>query len=317
MKKIDHNVLSDLGINVRSQFGQLIPVFNCFHCFSDGARTQSLFQTTDDFKLATNKLAVAVAEFDVILLAFCLMSNHFHLILYGNEDICRAFLGEYARRLMMSKPSSETTGIPVALKPIPDDGYLKTAICYVLKNPVAARMPYLPNTYPFSSGFLLFAAKNGENPWLKPFWLDSEATAMCYADLSYREKRKLTRSKKDIPGEWRITDGLIFPGDFVAYNLCERIFGTTRSFNYFMSSGKELDEEKESFSPLSIPDSEMKKHRDEIALALFGTTSVRSLSATQRGVLAKRLKSQFGCPVKQLSRLVRLDANAVQRFLSS
>ncbi len=338
MKTVNQSVLSDLGLNTRPMQGQTIPVRNCYHGYSDGSRTEVLFSSNSAFAQALNKLAILVCEWDVILLAYCLMDNHFHLILYGEEYVCERFVKEYARRLGIALSSSRQE-IRASLKPLTDDVYLKTAICYVLRNPVIARLPYQPTSYPYSSGFLLFAGTADANPWASPAWkrllstchyqpvadvaavsrdADGVLGKVCpYATLSYRDKRSLTGSQKTIPGEWLVAGGFVFPGHYVNYDLCERLFGTIRGFQYYMSSCREADfEQSQGFlERLSIPDQEMRAHRDELAHAMFGKFGVRSLTAQERGLLAKKIRREYGCSAKQIARLVHLDVGQVMALM--
>ena len=277
-----------------------------------------LFADEEAFKIALNKLALITYEWDIILLAFCLMDNHFHFILYGEQEICMKFVSEYARRIGISFSDVASKDICFSVKPLKDDVYLKTAICYVLRNPVIARLPYLPGNYPYSSGFLLFAGKERDNPWSGPRWIYKSQGEVChYKDLGAREKRALTGSHKALPDDWLIADGYIFPGHFVNYELCEKIFGTTRSFTYFMSSCREADFElsQGQLEKLSISDTEMRGHRDEMIHTMFGIDGVRSLTAIQRGQLARKLKFEYRCSAKQIARLVHLSIEQVSSLL--
>ena len=338
MKTVDSSVLSDLGLNTRPMQGQTIPMRNCYHGYSDGSRAEVLFSSNASFAQALNKLAILVYESDVILLTYCLMDNHFHLVLYGEEDGCAYFVKEYARRLGMTFSSSGQE-IKASLKPLTDDVYLKTAICYVLRNPVIARLPHQPTNYPYSSGFLLFAGKENANPWASPGWKNLLSTYHCqpmsdfavvpgdadgafgkvcsYAALSYRDKRMLIGSRKPMPGDWLLAGGFVFPGHYVNYELCERLFGTTRGFQYFMSSCREADFEQNQglLERLNIPDQEMRAHRDELAHAMFGKFGVRSLTAQERGLLAKKIKREYGCSAKQIARLVHLNVEQVMALI--
>lgn len=336
MKTADKNVQDDLGLNVRPAQGQSIPIRHCYHGFSDGSRSEVLFPDKDGFAQAINKLAVTVYEYDIILLAYCLMDNHFHFILYGEECTCELFLKEYARRICRNSATS-AKDIIISLKPLDNDVYLKTAICYVLRNPVIARLPFQAIHYPYSSGFLLFTGKENIQIWSAPGWrlfltdlpqTDSEilngrfgnmpSGKICRINsLTYREKRQLTGSHILLPGEWWMADGIVFPGHFVNYSLCEKIFGTIRSFHFFMSTCREADFEQSqgALERLSIPDQEMRVHRDEMIHTLFGKFGVRYLSAQQRGLLARKMKYNYGCSPKQIARLVHLDIEQVIHLL--
>ena len=69
-----------------------------FHVSSHGLETNDIFKSRQDFIRGMNDIALSVLEYDVCILAFCLMSNHFHFVLYGTLEECRRFAEEYKRR---------------------------------------------------------------------------------------------------------------------------------------------------------------------------------------------------------------------------
>lgn len=320
MKTIDDAVLYDLGISRRVQRGEKLLVRHCYHFCSDGTRVDELFRCREDYIVAMNLIAVTSCDYPVLILAFCLMDNHFHFVLYGEADDCSSFVREYVRRLGISM-TKRTCGREkldmsmVSYKEITDADYLKTVICYVHRNPPAGRLPYPPWLYPYSSGNLLFAGALEETDWCIPRWMRKSALGKL-SDLSYREMSAISRSE-NLPKNWRVCGQLIFPGEYVATGLVERIFGTPRAYLYFLGAcrDKELDTQCESFISMSIPDKEMRVIRDEVLGEMFPGQILRHLSVTQRAALANRLKSRYGCPAKQLARMVNLSYPALQRWL--
>ena len=68
---------------------------NYFHVSSHGLETNDIFRSKEDFIRGMNDIALCVLGCDVCILAFCLMSNHFHFVLYGTLEECRKFAEEY------------------------------------------------------------------------------------------------------------------------------------------------------------------------------------------------------------------------------
>ena len=103
-------------------------------------------------------------------------------------------------------------------------------------------------------------------------------------------------------------DRLIFPGEYVAFEIVERIFKTCKSFNFFLCITKEEDVEARggTISLLSIPMQEMRQHKNELCLELFGTNSIKGLNTQQRIRLARALRSRFNSSIKQIIRLCGL-----------
>lgn len=129
--------------------------------------------------------------------------------------------------------------------------------------------------------------------------------------------RKVLKTR-DLPEKnLRMAGSLIFPGEYVAYELVERLFKTTKSFNYFLCRTKEeeVDSKGGTISHLSVPMQEMRQHKNELCLELFNTASIKTLNTSQRLILARTLRSRFNSSIKQIARLCGLVYNEVKDIL--
>lgn len=110
---------------------------------------------------------------------------------------------------------------------------------------------------------------------------------------------------------------MVFPKEFVAVEIVERIFRTHKAFNYFMCISKESDVEsvQGSISRLSIPYSELHQHKDELCRERFGVKTIRTLSTDQRLYLAKTLLSKYNCSPKQVAKACGLKYEEAKEFL--
>lgn len=321
MKKIDDIVLHDLAIGQRAVRGITLPVKNCYHFCSDGSKADVLFSRDEDYILAMNRIGLTILGYDILVLAFCLMDNHFHFIIYGEQDECAAFIREYTRcmGIALSKRSETRFKLDksdISYKAIDNDQYLKTAICYVLRNPTVGRLPFPAWFYPYSSCSLVFAHNSSNISWCRPSWLESSHHTKISA-LSPCEFRSLGRAAGRFPPDWTVIDRMIFPGHYVATELVEQIFITPRAFLYFISTCKDqaLDEELGCFTSLTIPDKEMREIRDILMQEIFLGLTLRQLTVAQRTSLAHQLKSRYGCPAKQIARLVGLPYPQLAKLL--
>ena len=68
-------------------------------------------------------------------------------------------------------------------------------------------------------------------------------------------------------------------------------------------------------SMLTIPIQELRQHRKELCVKIYGTESVRSLNVSQRLKLAKILKSKFNCSSKHIARAYGLMYEKVKGLL--
>ena len=57
-----------------------------YHVINRANARVKIFDNNDDYKLFEGILEEAVKKFDMRLLAYCVMPNHFHLILYPKQD---------------------------------------------------------------------------------------------------------------------------------------------------------------------------------------------------------------------------------------
>lgn len=308
--KIDDSTLarieSDLGLNVKYYKGQEnVPVRNCWHFCSDGRAVDTMFRDTEDFRFGMNLIPLLLKKRDVLILAFALMDTHFHFILYGERGDCDRFMHDYSRRLSIRiayrhGERNKLSDVPINCQKIDTDSYLKTAIAYVLRNPYVAGLHTSTYDYPWSSCPLMFRSRDS---WTSPWWLDSADDRT--VSLGSVESKAFFKSHDAEAGNWQIVDGVVFPGQYVAYELAERVFRTHKAFAYHLGLSKETEFESMGgeLSRLSIPDQEMREYRNEVCRRLFGTSGVRGLDTTQRIRLAKELKRLYNSSPKQIIRM--------------
>ena len=126
--------------------------------------------------------------------------------------------------------------IEISHQVLEDDRYLKMAICYVLKNPVSAGLPYNAWDYPWSSGPLYF---RHSDTWASPKWM----LGMDEVVLGARDMRKLVKSRSKMDSGIKVLDGLILPSQYVSVAIVEELFRSHKAFNFFMSISKDIDVE--------------------------------------------------------------------------
>ena len=140
-----------------------------FHVWARRVDRWPLFVDEDDYQRYIALLAKTVARCDWVLLSFCLMPNHVHLLVELREpnlDIGMQWLhGQYARhfndrhgrvgRLFEHRFKSRV---------VADELYLVTVVRYIEQNPVDAALCETPDAWPWSSAGI---AANGAPPsWL-------------------------------------------------------------------------------------------------------------------------------------------------------
>lgn len=137
-----------------------------YHIMVRGINGQSIFYDADDFKRYLEILARIIAEDETQIYAYCLMSNHVHLLIHeGKDGVSRIMkrLGvsyaywynwKYERKGYVFQDRFKSENVE-------DDAYLKTVVRYIHQNPVKAGITKKPEVYPWSS----MAAYYGEKEY--------------------------------------------------------------------------------------------------------------------------------------------------------
>ena len=304
--RMESEISSDLGLGLTVSKGQSISIRKCWHFYTAGDSVDVMFHDENEFRDGMNRILPVVVCYDVMVLAFVLMDTHVHFVLYGEFDSCNRFVHEYVRRTsiylsLRSEKRNALRDIEISHQNIDDDRYLKTAICYVVKNPVSAGLAYNPCDYPWSSGPLYFRRQDS---WASPKWMLGMGETL----LKDQEIRNLVKSRVKIDSGIRVLDGLIIPNQYVAVAVVEKIFRSHRAFNFFMSVSKDIDIESRGgiISHLTVPLSEMRDNRGVLSKEMFGVLEIRSLNMGQRLQLARRMKGLYNCSPKQIAKLCGL-----------
>lgn len=307
----------DLGIDVPFQKGFDVPVRNCWHFSTDGNAVDVIFYDETVFIEGMNRIYIVLQKYDVIILAFVLMDNHLHFVLYGPFEECNRFMHEYVRRLSWSisrrhGDRNKIDPVSISHQAVEDADYLKTVICYTVKNPSVAGIGFHALDYPWSSGALYFRRKD---LWTSPSWTGDGALSV--ERFTGRERKRVLKTSSDESMPVHMVGPLIFPGEYVAYQVVEKVYRTCRSFHYFFCKSREesVDARGGMISHLSLPMQEMRQHKNEVCKELFGTTGTKSLATAQRLKLARVLKSRYNSSIKQIARLCGLVYDEVKDII--
>ena len=317
-RKLLAQIESDLGLNVPFVRGQKIRIKNCWHFSTDGNAVDAMFENDEDFIAGMNRVFVVVQGYNVVILAFSLMDTHVHFILYGTFEECNRFMHEYVRLTsfyisVTHHESNKLDGVPIRHQPVEDDAYLKTVICYTVKNAPVGGIMFNALDYPWSSGPLYFKRPGY---WSSPRWMDGVEMD---SSRGFEQRKFALRTNNEsithsvVPMIGR----LVFPGEYVAYEIVERLFKTCKSFNYFLCITREEDVDSRggSISLLSIPMQEMRQHKNEVCQELFGKKSLKSLTTEQRLRLARMLRRRYNSSIKQIARLCGLVYGEVKDLI--
>ena len=116
-----------------------------YHVILRGVNKSEIFLDEEDNLRFLSTLRRYMTQLDTLVIAYCLMGNHVHLLLKANEDGLGLFMKcvEVSYVSYFNKKYSRTGHLFEArfkCKPVDDDEYLFTVLRYILMNPETAGM---------------------------------------------------------------------------------------------------------------------------------------------------------------------------------
>jgi len=243
-------------------------------------------------------------------LCFCLMSNHFHFVLYGTLAECRKFSEEYKRRcaMRMRLSGGEVQGmrdVDIQLALIDSQEYLENVIAYVLRNPLAAGIIMMPHHYPWSSAALYF---NG----------GIQLTGERLNEMSERKRFRMLKSRVSVPDSYLAdSQGMILPSCYVDPRAVEQVF--RHPSRLMMSLARKVENDVEIqlgiADQVSMTDQEILTLLSDLIRNEFHKDSLSQLSMEQRIRLCLLLKKNFRAGIKQIARITRIDPEIVAKVI--
>lgn len=272
-----------------------------------------IFKTRSDYVAGMNAIPVYILNYDVAVLAFCLMSNHVHFVVRGQENSCVKFIRHYRKRLAVIAGTAreDVRMAGICMKRITDADYLMRVIGYVLRNPVNAGQKVMPSHYEWCSASLYFRGHHQALP-----------VGQTVNSLNYRERRRLLGSHAvDVPEYYTLSpEGMIYPECYVDIEAVERLFQNPGRLLYRLSRNDdaelELDMTSAILRQVHYRDEELAGSVLGICREEFRCASVRDLTIEQRYILAGILRKRYGTGFKQMARLTGTDPVVLKKVLN-
>jgi len=126
------------------------------HAMNRGIDRNAVFRSDDDRHIFCDCLAVAMPRYGVQVHAYCLLGNHFHLLLFSESgrlsDAMRFLGGRFTQRINYrdSRDGPVFRG-RFASVAVTSDAHLARASRYIHRNPVEAGLVAHPWEWPWSS----------------------------------------------------------------------------------------------------------------------------------------------------------------------
>ncbi|HET9032971.1 MAG TPA: transposase [Dokdonella sp.] len=194
-----------------------------YHVTSRGDRREAIFEDDADREQFLSVLADVVADFNWICHAYCLMTNHYHLLIEtpdgnlskGMRQLNGVFTQASNRRHARSGHLFQGRFKAIL---VDADSYLLELARYVVLNPVRAGMVRDPGKWPWSS----YRAMIGDES--APVWLATDGLLAAFAKRRADARKRYIRfvaEGKGIESIWINLNNQVFLGDkaFVAKSL--------------------------------------------------------------------------------------------------
>jgi REP element-mobilizing transposase RayT len=262
-----------------------------YHVTSRGDRREAIFEDDADRERFLELLAQVTGDFNWVIHAYCLMGNHYHLLVETPD----ANLGKGMRQLngVYTQDSNRRhrrvghlfQGRYKAIL-VDADGYLLELARYVVLNPVRAGMVKSPDEWPWSS----FAAMIGKVA--SPPWLAADGLLAAFGNRRAEARRRYARF---------VTEGV--GAESIWQHLNRQVYLGDDAFVTRMQSRAERDDDvnvprAQRRPPPPILAAIVRKHRDRDA-AMVAAHATGEYSYQQ-------IAEHFGVHFTTVGRLVRL-----------
>ena len=279
-----------------------------YHVYTKGLEDNLIFRCREDYRAGMNYIAVCVLKCDIRILAFVLMSNHFHFVVQGSRAEALKYInifkrtlsmyisGKYGDRALLQRVSTSCDEISLT-----DEG-LKQCIAYVLDNPVKAGLNCVPHGYEWGSAGCYFSG------------LDQFKNTIPVRQLGVRKLRTILRTNVVPCDSYRLnSDGYICPKSYVDYGFVENLFGSPRSFQFFLSTSASSRKAKKDV--LLFSDQYIMDGIREILQNKYDSVETEMLDTEMKVQLVNDIRRVFNAPVGQIARVLTFPLKFVVNAL--
>ncbi len=138
-----------------------------YHVYNRGANKADIFRNDKDYLFLLKQVQNHLSEFNISVIAYCLMSNHYHFLLRQNgeakiSDFMQAIFGVYSLAFnSVHKHSGTLFQGPFRAIWVDQSGYLLHLCRYIHRNPMQASMVIKPEQWHYSNYLEFIGKRNG------------------------------------------------------------------------------------------------------------------------------------------------------------
>jgi len=142
-----------------------IEIVGYYHVINRGVEQRTIFEDAQDYEYFEELMCFYAKSYGITLHNYCLMSNHYHLLLEIQEENLSKFMRQLNMNysIYFNKKNKRVGHLwQGRFKSwyVTDDAYLYTLMCYIEQNPLKAHMVKDIKEYPYSSYHYFLEYKN-------------------------------------------------------------------------------------------------------------------------------------------------------------
>ena len=267
------------------------------------------FRDIEDFIVAMNYVAVLAATMGVAIIAFILMSNHVHFVLFCTEEEARQFIDSFKKLYSMHFQAKygesgflRRNNVDIQVITLENEGP-ERVVAYTIMNSVAAKICLTASGYRWGSGACYFN--------------ENKEKGTPIGSLSIRKQRQILKSHVKVPQNWLLgADGYILPESYVRVADVERMYKTPSRMQYFLNSSRKAKKALEKEYP-AFDDQLLAAGIRSLCVSLFNKKSQDELTQSELADMLRQLRWRFGSDIHQISRVSGIKYEEVSELLDS
>jgi REP element-mobilizing transposase RayT len=131
--------------------------YHYYHVFNRGCNREKIFTVESNYLFLIKRMKSLVPDYSLKVIAYCLMPNHYHFLLYPQEDgiisrFIQRLFNSYTQAYNRQQKRSGTLFEGRAKSVLVDtDEYILHLCRYIHLNPVIAKLVSHPSDWPYSN----------------------------------------------------------------------------------------------------------------------------------------------------------------------
>ena len=279
-----------------------------WHLCTPGESSGILFRVEEDYIYGMNMIGVSAAKFfgKIRIYTFQLMSNHLHFVIDGEQNDIEEFFYDFIlrlRRYMLKQARAyDINQISHSIIPVKDENYLKNLIAYVNRNGYLVNKNMTQFSYPWGANRYFF------------FPLAEIEPKIYLSKMANRKKMEMFHTREiNFPDHFYLTNGYISPNCYCQIKQAEELYMNAHHYSSLVSRRVEsfVDIAAEIGDTITYSDEEMYVSIFHHIKKQFDKSSIQSLSKMEKLQVAKIMHYEYNSSNKQISRILRLDIEAI------